>query len=352
MDDSKRMPAEWEPHRAAWLAWPARTTDWTDNLGAARAEWAGLVRAVAERGGERVEVLVADAAAAEEAAAAIDCEGVVLHQVRYGDVWLRDTGPTFVRSGSGALVAACFRFNGWGGRFPSADDERVAADIARLAGASCSDSPLVFEGGALDTDGCGRALVGRASVLGANRNPHTSAAAAEAELARVLGIESVVWLDGVLAGDHTDGHADTLARFFEPGRVLCMVPSSSDDPNAEVYAEVRRRLESARDAGGARLDIVEVPGPGRVEDEAGDVMPASYMNFYIANEAVIVPVYGAPEDRRAVDAIAACFPGREALALSAREIVTEGGAFHCLTQQEPLAATVVGAGRPEGEGER
>ena len=253
----------------------------------------------------------------------------------FGDVWLRDTGPIFLRRNGGA-AAAGFRFNGWGGKYVLEGDDAVAEQLASAAGAPLAEHDFVLEGGAIDHDGLGAVLTTRQCLLNPNRNPGWTESGAATALAAALGARTVVWLGEGLRRDHTDGHVDNLARFVAPGVVACPVAAGPDDPNASVYAEAARTLASARDARGAPLQVARIPSPGRIVDAAGEVTPASHMNFVIANGAVVMPVY---EDRwspLALDALAALFPEREVVGLPSRALLTGGGSFHCITQQEPL----------------
>jgi agmatine deiminase len=183
-------------------------------------------------------------------------------------------------------------------------------------------------------DGEGTLLTTRQCMININRNPNWTEAAAEAALKSALGVEKILWLDEGLAHDHTDGHIDNLARFIAPGRVVCQAPWGDDDPNADVLEEIALSLAAMRDAKGRKLDVVRIPSPGLVVDEDGDSIPASHMNFVIGNSVVVVPVYSGSGDD-AVNALAPLFPGRRVVGLSANAILTGGGAFHCITQQEP-----------------
>jgi agmatine deiminase len=345
------MPAEWEPHRATWLAWPSHEDLWREDLADARAEFLALCRGIVAPTGstagsatsECLEVLVPRAARRPEAEVALEGLRARVHDVRFGDIWLRDTAPSFQLGSDGALVAVCFRFNGWGGKYVLEGDEDVGSRVAEIAGARIRDLDLVLEGGGIEVDGEGTCLTTRQCVLNPNRNPALDEKRATELISDAVGAECVVWLERGLANDHTDGHIDTLARFVAPGIVACMEPASAADPNADVLREIAADLAAARDGRGRRFEIVTVPSPGAVLNGEGDCMPASYLNFYIANASVVVPTYGVANDDRAVAAIAACFPGRTVVGSPARAILTGGGAFHCITQQEPLISSAVGA---------
>nr|WP_315051872.1 agmatine deiminase family protein [uncultured Brevundimonas sp.] len=330
---SPPIPAEWSPHRAMWVGWPSHAELWEENLEPAQAEVEALVRALAGPGDERVKLMVGNAEALEEARARFaDAPAVQVVGGRFGDIWLRDTGPIF---GAGSARAAAFRFNGWGGKYDLPHDDEVADQIGRAAGVTLDRHDVVLEGGALDHDGAGTVLTTRQCLLNPNRNGDWTEAKAEAALAQALGARKVLWLGDGLLNDHTDGHVDNLARFVAPGVVACPIAWGENDPNAEVYDAVARDLLAMTDAEGRVIRVLRVPSPGRIEDE-GEVIPASHMNFLIANGAVMVPTYG---DDRAADlacqALTTVFPDREIIPLPSLAILSGGGSFHCISQQEP-----------------
>lgn len=320
-----RQPAEWMPHAACWTAFPSAEDLWEDDLAPAQAEVAAMVRAIAR--GERVELLCATDAAEVAARAALGGCDVGFHRYAFGDIWLRDTGPLFLSSVHG-IAAASFRFNGWGGKYDLAGDDGVAAFVAGAAGVPLARHDWVLEGGAIEVDGTGLCVTTEACLLNLNRNPHMDRFEIESHLRRDLGIDRVLWLGDGLANDHTDGHVDNLARLVAPGVLALPSASGRDDPNADAFADAHER---ALDFG---LDIVTIPSPGRVE-AGGEAVPASHMNWYVANRTVVVPVYGTPYDDAAVAAVAALFPDRDCIGLPANHILTGGGSFHCITQQVP-----------------
>ena len=331
------QPAEWDRHSACWLAWPSHSHLWRENLAPAQAEFAALCLAIGEEGGESLDLLVKDDAAEFEARAALaPVEGQVrFHRVPVGDIWLRDTAPIFVKGPTGSLCAARFRFNGWGGKYVLPDDDQVGDRVAALCGMPVFNHDWILEGGSVEADGQGTVLTTRQCLLNPNRNPSMGQADIEKVLRDDLGAEKVLWLEEGLVNDHTDGHIDTLARFTAPGVVVCMEAREAGDPNAATLDRIASDLAGFTDARGQKLQVVRIPSPGTVRDGDGELMPASFVNFYIGNRSVVVPTYGTPYDEAAVAALAPLFPGRRVLGRSARAILSGGGAFHCITQQQP-----------------
>jgi agmatine deiminase len=334
-DQRVSVPAEWAPQQAIWTAWPADPEEWNGDLAGPRRDVAGLIRALSRS--NHVRLLVSGAEAELSARTELSGRAEIV-PARYGDIWLRDTGPIFARADSG-LVALRFRTNGWGGKYELPGDDTVGDDIARLAGAPMRKFDCVLEGGAIDQDGEGTILTTRQTLLNENRNGWNEAET-EAALREAFGAKKIVWLDHGLLNDHTDGHIDAIARFVAPGRVVCQSPAGDDDPNAEVLAEIARALEAATDAKGRRLEVIRIPSPGLVIDEAGEIAPASHVNFVIANGIVVVPVYGTPPAEPAIEALQSVFPGREVVGLPSRALLGSGnaggGSFHCITREEPL----------------
>ena len=310
-----------------WLGFPSHPELWLDDLEPARREVAALARALVGPGRERVRLMVHGDEALAAAAALLGDAGVEFVPGRFGDIWLRDTGPIFLTPGE----AAGFRFNGWGGKYLLDGDDAVAGQIAVHAGAVLSRHDFVLEGGAVDHDGAGTVLTTRQCLLNANRNPGWDQAKAEAALAETLGARKVLWLGEGLLNDHTDGHVDNLARFVAPGVVACPMAFGERDPNAAAYDAAARTLAGLTDAGDRPLKVVRIPSPGLLVDEDGRPIAASHMNFLIANGAVIVPVYEEDSSRLAMQALAMLFPGREVIGLSSPAILTGGdgkGAGH------------------------
>lgn len=328
-----RMPAEWAPHDAVWTAWPHDPEQWLEALTAPQRSLMNMIIAIVDGGrGERVELLVRGAEDERDARALLGdaAKHVRFHPARYGDIWLRDTGPIFLTR-PGELVASRFRFDGWGGKYVMPGDTEVSSQVMQWAGVRGAAFDWVMEGGAIDVDGEGIVLTTKQCLLDGVRNPGLDMAGYEARLRWALGVERVVWLDQGLLNDHTDGHVDTIARFVAPNVVACMEPGLGD-PNHEVMKEIISDLRAAK------LEVVTVPSPGKICDASGMIMPASYMNFYIANTTVIVPTYESAADDAAVEKIAKLFPTRKTVAVDGKCVVVGGGAFHCSTQQQPSVA--------------
>jgi agmatine deiminase len=331
------MPAEWEPHAATWLAWPHAVTTWPGCLEEAEREFEQLVRTLA--GFERVELLVQNEQHRARIAARLGPivrDGAVrLHAIPTDDVWMRDIGPTFVRGSSG-LVALDWRFDAWGGKYPPWDrDDAVAAQVAKLVGVNTERPDIVLEGGAIEVDGEGTLLATEPTLLDPKRNPGIDKAAIDALVLELLGVHQTIWLGDGIEGDDTDGHIDDIARFVAPGRVVCAREPDPRDPNHAPLEDCIARLRASRDAAGRTLEVIDLPMPKPVL-AGGDRLPASYANFYIANSAVLVPVFGEATDERALGVLRPLFPVREVVGVPSRALVRGLGAVHCLTQQQPL----------------
>jgi agmatine deiminase len=316
---------EWAPHEAVWIGFPSDPELWLADLKPAEREVAAFAEAIHEGGrGEKVWLVAAHEGAADSARKLCPFAEVIVEP--FGDIWLRDTGPIVIGAGKDRRAQG-FGFNGWGGKYDLAGDQDIGERLASKASLPFARANWVLEGGAIDGDGSGTVLTTEQCLLNPNRNTLTREEIEE-RLRDDLGFERVVWLGTGLMNDHTDGHVDNLARYVAPGRVA--IPTAAkDDPNEAVYKSAARRL------GEAHLDIVTLPSPGAVTDENGDIIPASYMNFYIGNAAVVVPQYGALNDRAAVEVLQALFPDHVVTGLRADHILTGGGSFHCISQQVP-----------------
>ena len=321
-----RMPAEWHPQQWLWVGFPHAADEWPGYLGRAQEQIAAFASAVADSGQE-VRLLVRDEV--NRARAAELCSAIVKLEIRrFGDIWLRDTGPLVVERGEGR-VAKRFGFNGWGGKYLMNGDQEIGAELADDAGLTVETADWVLEGGALDSDGTGLVVTTEQCLLNPNRNPGLTRSDIEARLARDLGLDRVLWLSEGLINDHTDGHVDNLARFVGPGVLALPRADRAEDPNAAIYADAKARAEAFGVA------VREVPSPGRVETD-GRIEPASYMNFAVTTRLVVVPTYGSPHDADGVAAIAELFPDRDVVGIGADAVLAGGGSFHCASQQMPL----------------
>ncbi|HLL30954.1 MAG TPA: agmatine deiminase family protein, partial [Allosphingosinicella sp.] len=279
----------------------------------------------ADGAGEEVRLVAADPASARAARELAPFATVL--QEPFGDIWLRDTGPIVLKSGRQRRPRS-FRFNGWGGKYELEGDDTVGLRLAEGAGMEAVRHDWVLEGGAIDVDGTGLAVTTEQCLLNPNRNPGMTREEVEARLRSDLGIERLLWLGEGLLNDHTDGHVDNIARFVAEGTLAVPVPAGEGDPNASVYRDAWARAEAFG------LKVVPLPSPGRIERD-GEIVPASYMNFYIGNAAVVVPLYGAANDAAAVAALERLFPDRRAVGIKAPHALTGGGSFHCISQQVP-----------------
>ncbi len=320
------MPPEWHPQQWLWVGFPHDPVEWPGFLGRAQEQIARFASAVADSG-QPVRLIVRDEANAARARAL--CSAAVTLEVRrYGDVWLRDTGPLVVQDGA-RQVARRFGFNGWGGKYLMDGDQEIGAQLAMSAGLPVETCDWILEGGALDGDGTGLVATTEQCLLNPNRNSQLTRADLEARLARDLGYDRVLWLGDGLINDHTDGHVDNLARFVAPNVLALPRATGADDPNAAIYADARARAEAFG------VTVREVPSPGRVETD-GRIEPASYMNFAITSKLVVVPTYGTRHDADGVAAIADLFPDREVVGILADAVLAGGGSFHCASQQMPV----------------
>jgi agmatine deiminase len=320
------MPAEWAPHERTLMAWPARAELWGAQLKQAKSDYAATANAVAAF--EPLTMVCASEAAADEARAALTGEAEIVVEP-IDDSWLRDSGPIFVIGEGHRRAGVHFGFNAWGEKFrPYDKDAAIGARLVELAGDDCYRAPLILEGGSICADGEGTLITTEQCLLHPSRNPGLSREEIERQLIDQLGLDRVVWLgQGLVEDRDTDGHVDLIAAFTKPGEVLLQtVPEGN--PNFENCRENAARLEAAG------IDVVELPHLPYSEVE-GDSVACGYMNFYICNGAVIVPVCGADTDPDALARIAECYPGREAVPVPGAVIAWGGGGPHCITQQVP-----------------
>jgi agmatine deiminase len=354
--DGFRMPAEFERHSGCWMLWPERPDNWRDGAKPAQAAFAAVAAAIAAS--EPVSVGVS-AAQFQNARARLP-RNVRVVEMSCNDAWMRDCGPTFVVDAKGRRRGVDWEFNAWGGLkgglyFPWDRDDEVAQKILELEGADRYKAPWVLEGGAIHVDGQGTCLTTEECLLNPNRNPDLSRADIEERLRRYLGVSTVIWLGRGVYKDETDGHIDELACFTSPGNVVLTWTEDRTDPQFEISQDAYLRLRHAKDARGRRLQIHKIhqPGPlfmtadeaagidlraGTHPRRAGDRLPASYINFYIANKSVVMPLYGERRDAAAMRTLKKLFPKRSVQGVATREVLLGGGNIHCITQQIPRPA--------------
>jgi agmatine deiminase len=326
------MPAEWAPHERCWMIWPCRTERWGERMSAARRTCAEVAKAIAEH--EPVVMIARPDLAAD---ASLQCgQGISVLPLDHDDSWARDTAPTFVVGERGALAGVDWRFDGYGGRSSAFDQD------ARLAEAVCARlevprfaAPIVLEGGALHVDGEGTCLVCTPSVLDPRRNPGLSQDDVRAVLTDHLGVTKVIWLEHGFEGDATAGHVDNVACFVRPGVVMALIAQDRGDANHAGLQDNLARLRGERDARGRELEVIEVAQPAARFGPDGRRLTTSYLNFYVANGAVVLPMFGDALDDAAYKAISAAFADRKALQIDAADLVLGGGGIHCITQQQP-----------------
>jgi agmatine deiminase len=362
---SLRMPAEWEPHEATWLAWPHFKDDWPGKFAPIPWIYAEIIRHLAHH--ERVELIVNDQASERRARKVLDRANALSNNVHFhhwptNRVWTRDSGCTFVISknrvgadvpvrpaehssaaphATNTLSAIKWRFNAWAKYSNWQHDEKIGALMAKSANAvdfrpMFRKKPVVLEGGSIDINGQGTLLTTEECLLSKTqqRNPDMKRRDYEKIFAAYLAIKNVIWLGSGIAGDDTHGHVDDITRFVAADTVVTAVESDPDDPNYEPLRENIRRLREATDQDGKPISIIELPMPAPVFFE-GRRLPASYANFYIANGLVLVPVFNDPNDRFALDILADLFPDRDVVGIYSGDLIWGFGAMHCMTQQQP-----------------
>jgi agmatine deiminase len=338
------MPAEWEPHEATWLAWPHELTDWPGKFAPIPLVYAEIVRHLSRV--ERVRILVEDARAESRARAALRKSGTNFSTVDFSRIptnrgWVRDYGPIFIKNAAAQVAATHWVFNGWAKYDNFTRDAAAFARVNRklrqpVWSPSLDGRRIVLEGGSIEVNGHGTLMTTEECLLSPiqARNPNLSRADLEVAFRDYLGATKVIWLKNGIAGDDTHGHVDDLARFVDAATVIIVVEDNKADPNYAPLKENLRLLREARDENGRPLRVVKIPMPAPVIFD-GQRLPASYANFYIANELVLVPMFSDPRDREVLNILADLFPGREVIGIPCRDLVLGLGTLHCMTQQEP-----------------
>ena len=337
-----RMPAEWERHVGTWFTWPRpEGISFPGKYEPVPDVYAELIRHLVTV--EDVNINVWNAEKEEWVRGLLRARRVPLERVRFHhfpayEPWCRDHGPIFLvreRDGVRERAVVDWGYNAWGGKYPPFDlDDAVPQHVAKLRGLPLFSPGIVMEGGALEVNGCGTVLTTEACLLHPNRNPHLNRAQIEQYLRDFLGVRHVLWLGDGIVGDDTDGHVDDLTRFVNPTSVVTVVEEDPADENYELLRENLRRLRTMKDQDGRALRVVELPMPGKLEHD-GQRLPASYANFYLANEMVLVPTYRDANDRRALEILQREFPQRRVIGIDSLELIWGLGSFHCISQQEP-----------------
>ncbi len=330
-----RMPAEWEDHEATWIAWPHNEEDWPGRFEPIPWVYGEIVRKLSQV--ERVRILVGSEELEQSAREVLRMCGANLAAVDFhrqvtDRVWARDFGPLFVKNAAGQVAATKWRFNGWAKYENHLLDEAAGQEMAGLTGCAEWRPEMVLEGGSLDVNGQGLLLTTEECLLSPvqARNPDMTREQIEARLGEYLGVSRVLWLRNGIAGDDTHGHVDDLARFTDAETVVLV---SEDDPSDANYEPLRENRELIRHF---PVRVVTLPMPAPLVFD-GVRLPASYANFYIANRTVLVPTFNDPNDRVALNTLAACFPDRTVTGINCTELVWGLGTLHCMTQQQPAS---------------
>lgn len=329
------MPDEGERHAATWMAFGAPEALWGRRLQRAARE--SLTRIAKSIGSfEPVNMLVGEKDYDDAQRMCGSAVNLIVQPI--DDLWIRDTGPVFVRSRNGEKAGVDFNFNGWGAKQAHRDDAMVARFVVRNVGERLLSTPLVLEGGAIEVDGEGTAIITESCVLNRNRNPGVSKSACETELKRLLGVRKIIWLPGIAGKDITDGHTDFYARFVRPGVVVAHLESDTASYDHAVTVRHLEILRQATDATGRKLQVVVLPGPNHVRSAyASETFAAGYINFYVCNGAIIAPQFGDMQtDRSTRDKLRDLFPKHEIVQLNIDGIANGGGGIHCTTQQQPV----------------
>ena len=337
-----RMPAEWEPHLGTWFTWPRpQGISFPDHYETVPPVFAQLIRHLAAV--EEVHINVWDAdleASAREALTQqmVPMANVHFHRFQSYEPWCRDHGPIFLvrdRAGVRERAVVDWGYNAWGGKYPPYDlDDAIPQRVAEFRALSCFTPAIILEGGSIDVNGTGTLLTTESCLLNPNRNPKLDQTELSRYLRDYLGVEKIIWLGDGIVGDDTDGHIDDLARFINPTTIVTVVEEDIEDANFPALQENLRRLRLARDQNDRLFTVVKLPMPRMVE-RAGQRLPASYANFYIANKIVLVPTYRDPHDRKALEILQEHFPNRNVIGVDSTELIWGLGSFHCITQQEP-----------------
>ncbi|MCS7291777.1 MAG: agmatine deiminase family protein [Gloeomargarita sp. SKYBB_i_bin120] len=331
MSPKRRLPAEWEPHQATWLSWPHNRETWPEHLAAAEQALAQAVGYLQR--GEVVHINVLDEAHQAHVQTLLgDCTNVIFHILPTNDAWCRDHGAIFIEEDQ-KLVATCWQYNAWGQKYPPWDrDQQVARQMAAILGVPRLTFDLVLEGGAIESNGQGTLLASRSCLLHPQRNPGLTTAQWDAIFREVFGAAQVIWLEVEIQGDDTDGHVDVTTRFVAPDTLVVAREANPGDPNYPALEANWQQLQAIAATQGWQLIALPMPQP---VCQRGQRLPASYANFYIGNQVVLVPTFADPQDEVALTLLQKCFPERRVVGIDSRAIIEGLGGLHCLTQPVP-----------------
>ena len=342
------VPAEWEKHEATWLSWPHNKSknhtalNYRDVLDPI---WIAMTKAI--HTGENVEILVTDMEEQDhvegllKAETDIDMTKVHLHIVPNNDVWIRDMGPIFVRDDEGKVLISNWGFNGWGDKYRYELDNKVPAAIQKITGMKMVDVPLILEGGGIEINGCGDFMAAETSIVNDNRNPGKSRSEIETIITKYLGTDNFIWIDGINGSDNhdedTDFHIDGAARFVSKNTIICEYDPFDDEDELlhNLYEKHMRQIKIRTNKEGNLYNVIPIPVTRECVKAAG--CRGSYLNYYVCNDAVIIPVYNDINDNLAIQVISGFFPGRKAVPIDVSELFPYGGMIHCVTKQQPVA---------------
>jgi len=336
------MPAEWTQHAATWLSWPKDPETWPGRVVQVEQIFLEMISTLAPH--EVVNLLVDDEQTEQTIRTrfdSTDASNIRFHQIKTVDAWIRDYGPNFLIDRKGNLAFNNWTFNAWGNKYPElAQDDSIPTRLRALIQAEQFNPGIVLEGGSIEVNGSGCVLTTEQCLLNRNRNPHLSAVEVEEYLKDYLGVTKVLWLGEGIVGDDTDGHIDDIARFVAPDVIVTAIEDDPQDANYKLLQDNLRRVQLMTDVNGRSFEIVRLPMPGIVagaSTAARDLkrLPASYANFYIANNVVLVPLFGHENDRRALEILQMLFPSRRVAGINCEPLVWGMGTIHCVTQQEP-----------------
>jgi agmatine deiminase len=333
------FPAEWAPHTATWLSWPHKEESWPGKIMSIYRPYCEFIKAVSE--GELVRINVANEQMAAFAKEQLMALGADLKRIEFfdfptNDAWCRDHGPAFlINADTKQKVIIDWNYNAWGNKYPPFNlDDIIPTRISERFELPLYEPGIIMEGGSVDFNGKGTVLTTTACLLNENRNPQLNQQQIESYLRNYYGVEQVLWLGDGIIGDDTDGHIDDITRFTNEDTVVTVVEENKNDDNYHILQENLQTLKTMRLLNGKQLNIIELPMPDAVYYD-GQRLPASYANFYISNDAVVVPTYRSKNDDKALDILTQCFPDRKVIGIDSTDIIWGLGSFHCLSQQEP-----------------